>query len=85
MSADTAQEETPQTQAKAAQQQLAATYPGWTIWRSNTGRWYATRHTQITKAEGRAGCNRMVDGATPEELTECLDDQEARALKAVTP
>jgi len=61
---------------------LARKYPGWTIWRSNTGRWYATRHTWPTEAEGRAGCARTINAATLDDLTELLKDQQQRAQKA---
>jgi len=30
---------------------LAAEYPGWHIWRSNTGRWWATRTGSVLRRE----------------------------------
>ena len=74
--------EAPQDHAKTAQAELAAAYPEWTIWRSNTGRWYATRKAPITKAEGTTGCVRTVHAVDPEGLAEKLADQQKRAQKA---
>lgn len=31
-------------------------FPGWQVWRSDAGRWYATRSRDLTDAELRAGC-----------------------------
>jgi hypothetical protein len=31
--------------------QLAAEFPGWHIWRSNTGRWWATRTGSVLRRE----------------------------------
>ncbi|MET8334327.1 hypothetical protein [Streptosporangium canum] len=70
------------TQAQPAQAELAAAHPGWTIWRSNTGRWYATRKAPITMAEGNTGCVRTVHAVDPEGLAEELDKQELRAQRA---
>ncbi|MFB9681174.1 hypothetical protein [Streptosporangium vulgare] len=61
---------------------LAQKFPGWTIWRSNTGRWYATRHAWPTEAEGRAGCARTINAATPADLSQLLVDQEECAERA---
>ncbi|WP_051866212.1 hypothetical protein [Streptosporangium roseum] len=82
MTANTTQAKAPQDQARAAQAELAAAYPEWTIWRSNTGRWYATRKAPITKAEGIAGCVRTVHAVDPEELAGKLAEQQKRAQKA---
>lgn len=54
----------------------------WTIWRSDLGHWYATRRHPVTEAEGDAGCNRMVNAATPARLDEQLTEQGKRAQRA---
>ncbi|MEU8040834.1 hypothetical protein [Streptosporangium sp. NPDC049078] len=61
--------------------ELAAEFPGWTIWRSDTGRWWATRHEPISTAEEHADVHRMVDADTLDELSPLLADQEQRAAK----
>jgi len=63
---------------------LAAEFPDWTIWRSDTGRWWATRDQPVTTAEEHAGVHRVVDADTPAELSRTLDEQEARAVKAAS-
>ncbi|GAA4182950.1 hypothetical protein GCM10022252_09660 [Streptosporangium oxazolinicum] len=69
-----------------AQDLLTTAFPDWLIWRSDTGHWYATRRTRVTEAQGRTGCNRMVDAPTPADLSQKLVEQEQRAAKAaVTP
>lgn len=34
---------------------IEAEFPGWTVWRSDTGRWYATRTRDLTDAQLQAG------------------------------
>ncbi|MFB4311747.1 hypothetical protein [Actinomadura sp. GTD37] len=31
-------------------------FPGWQVWRSDAGRWYATRSGDLTDAQLQAGC-----------------------------
>ncbi|NKZ05943.1 hypothetical protein [Actinomadura latina] len=31
-------------------------FPGWQVWRSDAGRWYATRSGDLSDAELQAGC-----------------------------
>ena len=35
---------------------LREQHPGWTIWVSGTGRWWASRLGELTAAEAAAGC-----------------------------
>ncbi|MGS2645794.1 hypothetical protein [Streptosporangium sp. G12] len=63
---------------------LAQKFTGWTIWRSDTGRLWATRHAPITDAQDRAGCVRMVDADTPADLFKLLVDQNERAARATS-
>ncbi|MFA1544653.1 hypothetical protein [Actinomadura chokoriensis] len=35
---------------------IEAEFPGWQVWRSDAGRWYATRSGDLTDAELQAGC-----------------------------
>ena len=34
---------------------LEAEFPGWLVWRSDAGRWYATRSGDLTDAQLQAG------------------------------
>lgn len=61
---------------------LAAQFPGWSIWRSDAGRWWATRRTPPTAAQGDAGCDHTVDADTPADLCGVLAEQERRARGA---
>jgi hypothetical protein len=56
-------------------QQIERAYPGWHVWRSDEGWWYATR------ARPRArGASATVDGAGPDELTDALAAEETEWL-----
>lgn len=59
--------------------EIARAYPDWTIWRSDAGRWWATRHHPLTAAQREAGCAMTVDADDPEGLQEKLREQEERA------
>ncbi|GLW09061.1 hypothetical protein Misp01_41900 [Microtetraspora sp. NBRC 13810] len=59
--------------------EIAREYPDWTIWRSDAGRWWATRHHPLSVAEREAGCAMTIDADTPGELREQLTDQRERA------
>ncbi|MFC3983438.1 hypothetical protein [Streptosporangium jomthongense] len=63
-------------------EELAADHPGWSIWISDGGRWYATRRTELTKREADAGCARTVEAASPADLVEGLAEQARRAEEA---
>lgn len=36
--------------------QLVDQFPGWTLWVSGTGRWWASRQVELTAADLAAGC-----------------------------
>lgn len=59
--------------------EIARAYPDWTIWRSDAGRWWATRHHPLTAAQREAGCAMTVDADDPESLQEKLREQEELA------
>ncbi|PZG31463.1 hypothetical protein C1I98_30120 [Spongiactinospora gelatinilytica] len=59
--------------------EIAREYPDWTIWRSDAGRWWATRHQPLSLPEREAGLAMTIDADTPEELREQLIDQRERA------
>ena len=54
--------------------QLEADFPGWHIWRSNVGRWWATRTGTVLRREG-LGTGRVMtvdaddEGALSDQLT----------------
>lgn len=54
---------------------IAREFPGWTIWRSDAGRWWATRHQPLTAAQRDAGYAMTIDADDPEGLREQLLDQ----------
>ncbi|WP_405084297.1 hypothetical protein [Microbispora sp. NBC_01389] len=56
--------------------------PGWRFWRSDAGRFWATREQPFTGPEMQAGAERTVDADTPGELAEVVAAQEARAEAA---
>jgi hypothetical protein len=51
----------------------------WRIWRSNTGRWWATREHAFDLAAELAGAWRTVDGDDQMALCRAIADQERRA------
>ncbi|MDF5759291.1 hypothetical protein [Spongiactinospora sp. TRM90649] len=59
--------------------EIAREYPDWTIWRSDAGRWWATRHHPLSLTEREAGLAMTIDADTPEGLREQLVDQRERA------
>ncbi|MEV4246924.1 hypothetical protein AB0J63_26365 [Streptosporangium canum] len=63
---------------------LAERYRGWSIWLSDTGGWYGTRHVAPTTAQRKANWAHTVDADTPGDLAARLDEQERLAGKAVT-
>ncbi|GIH23696.1 hypothetical protein Aph01nite_20060 [Acrocarpospora phusangensis] len=62
--------------------EIAREYPEWTIWRSDAGRWWATRHHPLTSVQREAGCAMTIDADEPEGLREQLHEQEERAKSA---
>ncbi|WP_248959771.1 hypothetical protein [Sphaerisporangium perillae] len=58
--------------------EIAREFPDWTIWRSDAGRWWATRHHLLTERERDAGCAMTIDADDPEGLRERLLEQQER-------
>ena len=56
--------------------QIECAYPGWRVWRSDEGWWYATRMRPIARGESAT-----VYGRGPEELTTALAEEERDWLK----
>ncbi|MEV7008314.1 hypothetical protein [Streptosporangium sp. NPDC051022] len=56
--------------------EIAREFPEWTIWRSDAGRWWATRHHPLTSAQRDLGCAMTIDADDPEKLREQLRDQQ---------
>ncbi|MES9542592.1 MULTISPECIES: hypothetical protein [unclassified Actinomadura] len=50
-------------------------FPGWQVWRSDAGRWYATRSGDLTDAQLQAGCAMTVAADDAEGLRRTLLDQ----------
>ena len=61
-----------------AQRQLRSEYAGrWSIWRSDAGRWYATRMTRsLSRADMDRGLIMTASGEDAEELRALLSAQE---------
>ncbi|MEV5410906.1 hypothetical protein AB0K60_18945 [Thermopolyspora sp. NPDC052614] len=59
--------------------EIAREYPDWTIWRSDAGRWWATRHHPLTDAQREIGCSMTIDADDPQGLREQLEEQEELA------
>lgn len=58
--------------AKAA---IEGDFPGWQVWRSDAGRWYATSSRDLTDAELQAGCAMTVAADDSAGLRELLAEQ----------
>lgn len=58
--------------------EIARENPHWTIWRSDAGRWWATRHHPLSVGQREAGCAMTIDADDPDGLREQLQDQERR-------
>jgi hypothetical protein len=54
---------------------LEADFPGWTVWRSDVGRWYATRGGILTDQQLLSGLAMTLAADGPEELRGLLNDQ----------
>lgn len=48
----------------------------WGVWRSDTGMWWATRTEALTSEQLSAGCVPHVHADTPDELAECIRQQD---------
>jgi hypothetical protein len=53
-------------------------FPGWTLWVSDTRRWWAFGKTELTAAEVSAGCVPFLHADEPETLATQIRAQEAR-------
>ncbi|MEV6984893.1 hypothetical protein AB0M95_27030 [Sphaerisporangium sp. NPDC051017] len=56
--------------------------PGWRAFRSNTGRWWATRERPWPRSVAGTGVERTVDGDDEIALARAIAEQEARAALA---
>jgi hypothetical protein len=50
-------------------------FPDWTVWRSDSGRWYATRSGSLTDRQLLSGLAMTVAAETPEGLRVLLREQ----------
>ncbi|TDB88290.1 hypothetical protein E1264_12025 [Actinomadura sp. KC216] len=50
-------------------------FPGWQVWRSDAGRWYATRSGDLSDAQLQAGYAMTVAADEPVGLRRLLIDQ----------
>lgn len=50
-------------------------FPGWQVWRSDAGRWYATRSSDLSDSQLAAGYAMTVAADDPEGLRRLLLDQ----------
>ncbi|MBO3751503.1 hypothetical protein J5X84_35985 [Streptosporangiaceae bacterium NEAU-GS5] len=55
---------------------LEARFPRWTIWQSDTGRWWATSGDALTLDQQAAGCQATVNADTADGLWDVLLEQE---------
>lgn len=53
-------------------------YPGWTIWVSDTRRWWAFRKIELTAADVAAGCVPFLHADDPATLAGQIRAQSAR-------
>ncbi|SEF80093.1 hypothetical protein SAMN04489712_10290 [Thermomonospora echinospora] len=56
-------------------------FPGWLVWRSDAGRWYATRSGDLTDAQLQAGYAMTVAADDSSGLRELLVEQARRSLE----
>ncbi|GII79115.1 hypothetical protein Sru01_40970 [Sphaerisporangium rufum] len=57
---------------------------GWSAFRSDTGRWWATRDRPFSEAESKTDAHRTVDADDKAALTLEIVEQENRAAQAVS-
>jgi hypothetical protein len=67
----------------AALGQIEDEFPGWGVWRSDTGRWWAfrTSASPLTIEQIRAGCRLIVQADTAEKLRTAIRDEIDRARR----
>lgn len=64
---------------------LEAAFDGrWGIWLSDTGHWWASRRDSLGAVGLAAGCVPFLRADTPGELTELIQEQEARQTGRMT-
>ncbi len=56
---------------------LTDEFPGWTLWLSGTGRWWASRRDALSAAGQAAGCVPFLHADSPKALAGQLRAQEA--------
>ncbi|WP_326635098.1 hypothetical protein OG884_20160 [Streptosporangium sp. NBC_01755] len=76
----TSQAEAHTAWADAVQALIADRFLGWTMWTSDTGRWWATRRTELTQDEADMGVARTLNADDPESLVELLLKEQAERL-----
>ncbi|WP_169987752.1 MULTISPECIES: hypothetical protein [unclassified Microbispora] len=65
---------------------IARDHAGWIIWRSDVGRWWATRRGPVNLDAIRRGCAMTLDADDPEALAAALTAQaELTAAVAADP
>lgn len=62
-------------------QEIESEFPGWGVWHSGTGRWWAfrTAANPLTIEQLREGCQLIVQANTPETLREGIRAQISKA------
>ena len=53
-------------------------FPGWTLWVSGTGRWWASRKVELTAADLAAGCVPFLHADDPGTLAAQIRAQQVR-------
>jgi hypothetical protein len=61
-------------------QLLRHTHPGWCIWQSEAGRWWAA-DTRVTWPQIHAGCTATIDADDLDELARLLDEQATKRAR----
>jgi hypothetical protein len=56
---------------------LSQEFPGWALWLSGTGRWWASRRDSLSAADLAAGCVPFLHADGPAALAGQLRSQEA--------
>ncbi len=64
--------------------ELSTAHPGWTIWESDAGRWYATRRQFLAERVRRFGLWATVHAGSLESLGDELRQQGERAELALS-